>query len=91
VQLSAFEEMNRVRIEICLHHSTLNDLADITVTAKAWERGAERREAKPLGLVSVTWRAEGFKSLEGLITFLLYQLDFQLARGEFDAVKPNSA
>lgn len=81
--MAAFEEQNRVSIEIAFHRWTTNDTPDLSVIGKAWELGADRRVAKPLAFVSVTWQAGRFKTMEGLLTFLLYQLDFQLAVHEW--------
>jgi hypothetical protein len=89
--LAAFEEQNRCVIEICFHRWTTNELPDLSVVAKAWEKSADRRVAKPLGFVNVIWRAERLKTLEGLITFLLYQLDFQLASNEFASANTKRA
>jgi len=89
--LAAFEEMNRCRIEVTFSRWTTAEKPDLSVVAKAWEKEADRRVAKPLGFVNVIWRAERLKTLEGLITYLLYQLDFQLARNEFESVSTNRA
>lgn len=85
--LLAFETQNRVDIEICLSSCVTNGQPDLECRAAAWEPGKERRGAKPLALKSVTWRAERFKSIEGLITFLLYQLDFLLGEHEWETTK----
>lgn len=82
--LSAFENQNRVSIEVCIHRWTTNDTPDLSVSGKAWGRGVDRRVARPLGFVNVQWQAERFKTLEGLITFLLYQLDFKLGEHELE-------
>jgi len=89
--LAAFEEQNSVRIEVSLMRWTQGEEPDISVVAKAWDREVDRRVAKPLGLVNATWRAGRFKTMEGLATFLLYQLDFQLAEHEWHASKNHSA
>lgn len=81
--LAAFEEQNRVRIEVSMMRWTSHREPDISLSAKAWELTADRRVAKPLAFRNVTCRAEGVKSLEGAITYLLYQLDFQLAEHEW--------
>ena len=89
--LAAFEDQNKCRIEVTFSRWTTADHPDISVSAKAWEREADRRVAKPLGFTNVIWRAEKLKTLEGLITFLLYQLDFQLAENEFIVKAPERA
>jgi len=81
--LAAFEDQNHSVIEICLHRWTTDEQPDISVVAKCWERNADRRVAKPLAFTNVIWRAERLKTLEGLVTYLLYRLDFLLAENEF--------
>lgn len=89
--LAAFESQNRCQIEICIHSTITADQPDLRVIGKAWERGADKREAKPLGSASVIWRAERLKTLEGLITYLLYRLDFCIAENEFASVPKKEA
>lgn len=89
--LAAFEDQNKCRIDVTFSRWTTADQPDISVVAKAWEREADRRVAKPLAFTNVIWRAERLKTLEGLIFFLLYQLDFQLAENEFATIDPKRA
>ena len=89
--LAAFEEANHCRIEVTFSRWTTAEQPDLSVVAKAWNREDDRRVAKPLGFVNVIWRAERLKTLEGLITFLLYQLDFQLASNEFASANTKRA
>lgn len=89
--LTAFEEQNRVTIEICISKLLDSQLPDLRVIGKAWELAVDRRVVKPLASVSVVCRAERIRTLEGLVTFLLYQLDFQLAENDWGAGKNHSA
>jgi len=89
--LAAFEEQNHCVIEICFHRWTTAEQPDLSVVAKAWEREADRRVVKPLGFANVIWRAEKLKTLEGLITYLLYRLDFQLAENEWEGTNKKGA
>jgi len=77
--LSIFDKQNRTRstIEIC--GWTTGGEPDLSITAKSWSPEDDRRVAKPLALVNVLWRRERFRTMEGLFTYLLYQLDFQIA------------
>jgi hypothetical protein len=77
--LSAFDKQNRTRstIEIC--GWTTAGEPDLSITAKSWAQEDDRRVAKPLALVNVQWRRERFRTMEGLFTYLLYQLDFHIA------------
>lgn len=82
--LAAFEDINKVRIELCFARWTTEGNADLSVSCKAWEQNADRRVARPLGFVNAQWNVGKWKTIEGLLTFLLYQLDFELGRHELD-------
>jgi len=79
----AFEAQNSVRIVLTANSCLTGGLADIRWQAQALEESSENGEAKVLASASVTCLAGRYKSLEGLITFLLYQLDFKLAEHEW--------
>ena len=81
--IAAFEEQNAVRIEVSLARWTTGDMPDLSVVGKAWEKDADRRVAKPLAFQNVICRAERVRTLEGVVTYLLYQLDFALAAKEW--------
>jgi hypothetical protein len=81
--IAAFEDTNHVRIELSLMRGSTNGSPDLSVSGKAWELEADRRVAKPLVFVNATCLRERVKTLEGLVTFLLYQLDFQLGAYEW--------
>jgi hypothetical protein len=89
--IAAFEDQNRVRIEVCLTRWTTGDMPDLSASAKAWAPEADRRVQKPLAYQNVRCRAERVRTLEGLLSYLLYQLDFQLAEHEWDATKKPDA
>lgn len=89
--IAAFEDQNRVSIEISLSRWTTGDMPDLSVVGKAWERDADRRVAKPLAFQNVRCRAERVRSLEGVVTYLLYQLDFLLAEHEWRGSDENKA
>lgn len=89
--IAAFEDQNSVRIEICFTRWTTGDMPDLSVVGKAWAREADRRVAKPLAFQNVICRAEQLRTLEGLVTYLLYQLDFQLAEHEWNETDKNRA
>lgn len=83
--LAAFEAQNQVRIDICLTSSVTDDTPDLCLTGKAWRKDSDRRAAKPLACQSVTCRRERVRSVEGVVTYLLYQLDFLLAEYEWES------
>lgn len=84
--LEAFEKQNNALIEVSMKLSLTGDMPDLSLTAKAWARDADRRVAKPWASSNVICRAERVRTLEGLFTFLLYQLDFQLGEREWQKV-----
>ena len=89
--IAAFEDQNAVRIEVSLMRWTTGELPDLSASAKAWEKEADRRVAKPLAFSNVRCRAERVRTLEGLLSYLLYQLDFQLAEHEWASADNNKA
>jgi hypothetical protein len=89
--IAAFEEQNHVSIELSLSRWKTGDMPDLSVVGKAWEKGADRRVAKPLAFKNVICRAERVRTLEGVVTFLLYQMDFLLAEHEWDATQQKRA
>ena len=89
--IAAFEDQSRVSIEISLTRWTTGNMPDLSVVGKAWEKDADRRVAKPLAFQNVICRAERVRTLEGVVTYLLYQLDFLLAQREWDVTNENKA
>lgn len=82
--VAAFEQHNSVKIVIscslALHHGYL----DLEWSATALTAEKRDREVTGLGLVSVQEWGGGYKTLMGVVTRLLYSLDFALASAEFD-------
>lgn len=89
--LTAFEQQNRVDIEITLTRVREGDAVDLLLTAKAWEPTVDRRVAKPLASQNVLCRAERIRTVEAVLFYLLYQLDFQLAEHEWESTGKPSA
>jgi len=85
--LVEFERQNSVTIEMVLEADVVDGVPDVGVRASAWAQNVDKRGAKPLALQRLGYRQGRFKSLEGLVTYLLYQLDFQLASFELDEKK----
>jgi len=82
--VAAFEQHNKCKITLscCLElHGGLLDLEWIA-TARESQTGCQ--EALSLDLVSVRIWGGAYKTLMGVVTTLLYQLDFALAKAEFD-------
>jgi len=88
--IAAFEEQNTCTIEISLRRCNTAHLPDLHLTATAWSPKADRREVKPLASANVKCRQERFKTMEGVLFFLMYQLDFLIAEGEWAATKNDS-
>lgn len=89
--LAAFEDQNRVRIELSIARWTTNGIPDLSLCAKAWDPEADRRVAKPLAFANVRCLAERVKTTAGVLTYLLYQLDFLLAEHEWDGANNKGA
>jgi len=81
--IATFEEQNTVTIEISVRRCNTGGEPDLSLTATAWQPNIDRRVVKPLALKNVKCRAEKFKRVESALSFLLYQLDFQLAEHEW--------
>lgn len=89
--LTVFEEQNRVNIEITVTRVREGSAVDLLLSAKAWDPSADRRVVKPLACQSVLCRAERIRTVEGVLFYLLYQLDFQLAEHEWAGTNRPSA
>lgn len=81
--MEAFEAQNRVRILLTATSCLTSGQADIKWQAQAIGEDAGSSVAPVLASASVTCLAGRLRTMEGLITFLLYQLDFQLAEHEW--------
>ncbi len=84
--VKAFESQNRVVVEICLLAGGTEELPDLIAEGRGYTSATADVERALLASVKCRWRAERFKSLEGLLTFLLYQLDFALASYEMEGI-----
>ncbi len=84
--MEGFEMENNVRLTFVGAFCLTGGLSDLVWSLTAFPREVESGEVKTLASVSAKCRAQGFKTLGGLLFFLLYQLDFQLALGEFDSI-----
>ena len=88
--IAAFEEQNGVRVSLRMGLVTRGIASDLTVVGEVWDRNQESGEAKPLASQTVLCRRERFRTMEGLFTFLMYQLDFQLAELEWAKSRPGA-
>ena len=84
--LIAFEAINNCHLEIRLMAGDRKGLADLKMVLSATERTAVDGVAPLLGSVSATCWAMNLRNLEAAVIQLLYQLDSQLASGEFARV-----
>lgn len=85
-----FQEQNDCLIYVELSSVETKGMPDIAARAYAWPKNSDRRGARPLALVSLTWREGRYKSLMGLVFYLMYHLDFKLAGAEWDTVEGGS-
>jgi hypothetical protein len=82
--VAAFEQHNRCRITLSCSLALHGGYLDLEWRAAAFEMTPHDQVVTGLALASVTAWAGAYKTLKGVLTFLLYQLDFALAREEFD-------
>jgi hypothetical protein len=87
VTMTAFAEQNDCEIYLELTTAKHKDGPDIAARAYAWPKNSDRRGARPLALVSLTWREGRYRSLTGLLFYLMYHLDFKLAEYEWGTTK----
>lgn len=88
MMMEAFDAQNRVRTVLTGEACLTGGLADIRWQAQAMSLETESGEVSVLASVSATCLQGRFRTLEGLISYLLYQLDFQLAEHEWEKIKP---
>lgn len=81
--LCAFEKQNTVVITIHCNTVRRNGKWDIIWVANAVPANAANMAAQFLGSASALCWASEYKNLMGLVTSLLYKLDFQLAELEW--------
>jgi len=89
--IAAFEAQNKCRITLSACLKLRKGYQDMEWTAECVNREQGLTAHLPLGFVSVSVWAGDFKTLMGLVTRLLYALDFQLALNEFDSAKAKKA
>jgi len=80
----AFEAINRVKLEIRIGRVDDGEVSDLAIAVIANDASAPIGDLPPLASTSVTCSASNRKSLEAVLLAALYQLDFQLASGEFE-------
>lgn len=89
--LAAFEAQNKCKLSITCCLKLHKGYLDTEWRVMAHEVSASPLEALNLGLANVAVWAGDYKTLTGLLTRLLYALDFQLALNEFERVPTKKA
>lgn len=89
--LRAFEVMNSCKLTLSSSLELTRGYIDMEwrLTARSLQTGL--LDQPPLDLASVSVWAGDYKTLMGLLTRLLYSMDFQLALNEFDSAAPKKA
>lgn len=85
--MAAFEETNKVRVEVRWNIARRVRGSDLLVTMVAHQEGTEIGVVPPLASVSVKCSAMNLKTWNAVHTHCLYALDFQLALNEFESVE----
>jgi len=89
--LAEFELQNKCKIILSSSLVLRNGYLDMQWTATSVEERELESEAPYLDCVSVSVWAGDFKTLMGLVTRLLYSMDFQFALEEFKKVETKKA
>jgi len=89
--LSAFELQNKCKITLTVSVELHKGYLDSRWEAEAIGSQAGEPERGYLVLASVRVWGGDYKTLMGVVSRLLYALDFQLALNEFDSVSPKKA
>ena len=84
--VAAFELHNSCKITLSVSLQLHSGYLDLLWVAEARENPEKDQEATGLVLASVSEWGGGYKTLMGVLSRLLYALDFQLAEREFDKV-----
>lgn len=82
MNMTAFEVMNDVKVELRLSTVARHGRSDIQLTGVAHSRAGEIGELPPLASVSVTCLATNLTSTDAALIHVLYLLDGQLAERE---------
>lgn len=82
--LAAFEQQNKCKLTLSVCLKLKNGYLDTEWTMTATDQEHQSLVQLPLGLGSVAVWAGDYKTLMGLLTRLMYSLDFQLALNEFE-------
>jgi hypothetical protein len=86
-----FEAMNQCKVTLNVCVELKKGYLDTLWTATALSTKDWEQVPKPLELANVSVWAGDFKTLMGLVTRLLYSLDFMIASHEFDNVATKKA
>lgn len=82
--IAAFEQHNKCRITLLTSLELHNGYLDLQWTAVAADQGSISLDQPSLDSLSVSLWGGDYKTLKGLLSRLLYALDFRLAESEFD-------
>jgi hypothetical protein len=89
--IAAFELENKCKITLTCSIQLHNGYLDTIWGMTAHDAAKTLLAPLPLGLASVEVWGGDYKTLTGLLSRLLYALDFQLALNEFDNAAPKKA
>lgn len=86
--LSAFGEMNGVELLFMLQLKSPNGRPQLEAVMSCWTAGRSEAALDGSDYASVRCWAKEYTSLMGLVTTLLYKLDFELAEREWQKTSP---
>lgn len=82
-QWLAFEELNQVRLSLRMSAAGVEDAPDILLAMEAHGRDSEVGGQASLVSVSVRASSLNARTMEGALSYVLYQIDFLLAEREW--------
>jgi hypothetical protein len=82
----AFEAINQCRLSIRIGRVDVGAASTLAFDAEAWAENEPSTEAKPLACVRWKVGSTDRRSVDALILQLMYKLDAEMARGEFQKV-----
>jgi hypothetical protein len=86
--LAAFEDTNRVRLEVRFSVARQVRGTDLLVTMLAYDSPGESGEVPPLASVSVKCSSMNLRAWNAVLIHAMYALDIQLALKEYGSVEP---
>jgi hypothetical protein len=86
--ITAFEAINKIKLELRMSRSMESRLPDLALTLVAWDAETGDPAVSTLASVSLTCLGTNMTSLAAVVIHGLYLLDAQIAKQEMAGAKP---